>query len=241
MYRELAPVYDRLSSIDYKAWTDTLVQVFDRAGLEKGCRILDLACGTGNISLELAKRGYQVVGIDYSAEMLAVAEEKLRRYRVPLYQADMRKLPPLSGKFSAVVCLTDSLNYLSNIDEVHCVLHKLYKLTPGLLVFDINTPHYLENVLGNNQFDHVDDDLAFIWHNHFDALTNKCEMQITFFNQTSTNLYTRFDEVHVETAFGRAEIEQALAQTGWHLTAAYDGYSDRPAGEDSERWLFVAR
>jgi len=236
MYQSLAAVYDRLSKIDHNNWADFLEHIFSSAGRPVK-KVLDLACGTGSMSLELAKRGYQVTGADVSEDMLAVAEAKLRNYSVPLFKADMLELPPL-GKFDAVICLSDSLNYLTGPEELERVFSELHKVSPDVLIFDLNTPYYLAQVLGNNTFHHVEEDIAYFWENTFTS--DKSEMQITFFVRTEGEMFKRFAEVHEETAFELAQVQDILNRSGWQLINVYDGYSTSPAREDSQRWLFVA-
>ncbi len=239
MYRDLAKVYDRLTDIDAGQWADVVENIL-KAEVSPRARVLDLACGTGSISYELASRGYRMVGADLSEEMLAVAEGKLREFAVPLYKADMRRLPAL-GDFEAVICLSDSMNYLANEEELAGVLEGLHRLTPKLLIFDLNTPYYLSQVLGDNSFSHVEDDLAYVWDNSFDPEQGVCEMRLTFFVKSPGGpAYARFDEVHVEKAFKLARVRELLGETGWNLRGVYDGYTSRPAGMESERWLFVS-
>ncbi len=239
MYRDLAAVYDRLTDIDTGHWADVVEKIL-RTQVSPKARVLDLACGTGSMSYELASRGYQMVGADLSEEMLAVAEGKLRKFAVPLFKADMRRLPPL-GDFDAVICLSDSMNYLASQAELAEVFQGLHKLNPKLLIFDLNTPYYLGQVLGDNSFSHVEEDLAYIWENGFDPGRDLCEMRLTFFVKSPGGpAYARFDEVHLEKAFKLARVEELLGLTGWNLSGVYDGYSGRPAGIESERWLFVS-
>lgn len=240
MYVNMAAVYDRLSDVDYTNWADFLEGVFAQNGVSPGSRVMDLACGTGSMTLELAKRGYKVSGVDLSAEMLTVAEEKLRPFAVPLYRADMRSMPNF-GQFDTVVCLCDSLNYLSNVPELRTVLSGLQAMKPRLLIFDLNTTYYLAEVLGNNFFHHVDEEVAYIWENSYDSEANLCEMDITFFLRQKGNLYTRFEEVHHERAFSLTEVNEVLGQTGWELVQVFNGYRAESAKPDSWRWLFVAR
>lgn len=237
MYGSLAAVYDRLSTTDYSGWADFLERIFSSGG-RRVRKVLDLACGTGNIAYELAKRNYQVVGADLSEEMLAVAETKLRPFQVPLYKVDMREMPPLD-EFDAVVCLSDSFNYLTQPVELTGVFSRLNKISSQLLVFDLNTPHYLSSVLGKNTFTHKDDDVAYIWDNSFSWENGLCKMDLTFFLRSGKG-YTRFDEVHLEKAYERELVKELLEQAGWKLKHVYDGYSERPAREESWRWLFVA-
>ncbi len=237
MYAGLASVYDRLSTINHTQWAEFLEQLFSSHGLE-GKRILDLACGTGSMCKELAQRGYKPVGVDLAEDMLSVAESKLRGLGVPLYRADMRQLPPL-GRFDAILCLSDSFNYLRDPEELRQVFLRLRDMRPQMLVFDLNTPYYLGQVLGDNSFHHVEEDIAYIWENAYDPAEGLCEMQITFFARDSKDKYIRFDEVHVERAFGLEDIRQMLTDCGWQTVQVYDGYTHDKPDAKACRWLFL--
>jgi ubiquinone/menaquinone biosynthesis C-methylase UbiE len=237
MYQGLASIYDRLSTIDHSAWAHFLEHLFTTNSLS-GKRILDLACGTGNMCRELAQRGYKPVGVDLSEEMLAMSESKLRGLGVSLYRADMRCLPPL-GQFDAVLCLSDSFNYLNNLGEFREVLLSIREMQPQLLIFDLNTPYYLSQVLGENTFHQVEEDVAYIWENTYDAVNSVCEMQLTFFAREEKDKFVRFDEFHVEKSFELGEIKRLLLDTGWQLVSVYDGYTPNQPKGDSYRWLFL--
>ncbi|MDA8441674.1 MAG: class I SAM-dependent methyltransferase [Peptococcaceae bacterium] len=238
MYQDLAVVYDQLATIDYGQWAGFIDHIFQAVG-GKVHKVLDLACGTGNITCELARLGYQMTGVDLSEAMLSVAESKLRPWGVPLLQGDMRELP-LLGEFDAVVCTSDSLNYLLNASELAQVFSAVHRLEPDIFVFDLNTPHYLAEILGNNSFQHLEDDLAYIWDNSFAKGTAICTMELTFFLQQGGSSYRRFDETHREKAYALSTVRELLQQSGWYLWEVLDGYAARSAIPESERWVCVA-
>lgn len=171
-YRALASVYDRLNAdIDYAAWSGFMEACFDKFLPARPEIILDLACGTGRMTFPLADRGYDMIGIDGSAEMLAEAYEKStdRTIRIlaengrdelpegvttPLFlQQDMRSFE-LYGTIDAVVCCLDSLNYLTgdgDLDACLACIH-LYLAPGGLLIFDVNSPYKFSHTYGNNAY-----------------------------------------------------------------------------------------
>ena len=76
-YEAIARVYDKLNAeIDYTAWADFFEKCFDKYLAKKPSLVLDLACGTGRMTRELARRGYDMIGVDMSVDMLNVAKSK---------------------------------------------------------------------------------------------------------------------------------------------------------------------
>ena len=121
-YTAFAAIYDRvMRDVDYHNWAEHVICLAKRYKL-KGKKWLDLACGTGSTSLEMIPRGYEMTGIDFADEMLAIAAEKAGEegYKLPLYQGRMEKFARegLSTDFDMVICLYDSLNYLTEREDV---------------------------------------------------------------------------------------------------------------------------
>jgi 2-polyprenyl-3-methyl-5-hydroxy-6-metoxy-1,4-benzoquinol methylase len=154
-YAILASYYDRImEDIDYEAWCDFYEACFSENGLAPN-KILDLACGTGSISVPLAKRGYALTGLDLSSEMLALAQEKCdeARVRIRLSEQNIALFQAGSG-FDAIICSFDGINYLTSPKDVEscfsCVSETL--TDEGLFIFDISTPYKYENILADNAF-----------------------------------------------------------------------------------------
>jgi SAM-dependent methyltransferase len=137
-YDALAPAYDLLTGgHDHAAWAAQLEELAQRAGLS-GRRLLDVGCGTGSSALPMLARGYDVVGVDVSPGMLALAREKLGP-EVRLEPADMRQLPVL-GAFDLVWSVADGVNYLAPDELVPAFEGFRHNLAPdGLAVFDVDT------------------------------------------------------------------------------------------------------
>ena len=155
MYKRFADVYDQLvQDVPYSKWADYLQSAFLKFGQNPEL-ILELGCGTGSMAIELAKRGYDVIGLDISAEMLSKAYEKAKKNKTDILfiNQDMRNFR-LHGKVDAVLCLLDSLNYIPALSDVKKVFKLVSKyLNPsGLFIFDLNSPYKLSTVLGQNIF-----------------------------------------------------------------------------------------
>ncbi len=243
-YGALAVYYDRLMShIDYDAWATFAYSLLN---LDPASRplVLDLACGTGSMSVRLASRGLEVIGVDRSEEMLAAAESKAREWdvQVDFAQADLTSFE-LSGEADGAVCLFDSLNYLTSEGALRAALfHTARALRKGApLVFDVHTEERLRQI-GCETFGDVDRDLAYIWQSDYDEDTRICEMQVTLFVQDeASGLFRRYDEVHYERAHTALEIEAALAAAGFAIEAVYgaDALDVEIFGEGRE--FYVAR
>lgn len=245
MYANFASVYDRLMrEVPYAEWVRFLTELFKKHGIEAG-DILDLGCGTGNVTIPLAEMGYQVTGLDMSADMLAVAEEKARSRGLDVrwIQQDMREANLGELRFDLVISMTDSLNYLQTGEE----LKRVFVRTAGMLrdngwlIFDLNSLYKISCVFGNNVFTYLEDDVAYIWENRYDDASRTCYMDLTFFVREKDGRYIRFSENHHETGYPVGEIRDLLAEAGFHLVACYREGSFEGPGETTERIYFAAR
>ncbi|MBM7866894.1 methyltransferase domain-containing protein [Heliobacterium gestii] len=246
MYELLAGVYDRLmADVNYDEWVDFTEGVFARFGL-RPATVLDLACGTGAITERLLKRGYRVVGVDLSPDMLAVCadrqEEYLERGQLLLLNQDMRRLE-YPRQADAIVCFLDGLNYLPSKEDLTQTLKGVAAaLAPGgVLVADLHTEHKLATVLGNETFTEVREDLAYIWSNDYDADTRTVEMNLLFFVSRPDGLYERFEESHYQIWHTREEIESAVVQAGLTVEGLYGDLAGNAPTATSERFYLVAR
>lgn len=251
-YRPLAAYYDHLMAhVDYEAW---VVYVLERLGLPRRAPsrategaeppvILDLACGTGTIAVSLARRGYRVVGVDRSEEMLAVADEKARRAGVKIQWTlqDMRRFR-LPYKVDAAVSLFDSFNYLVEDGDLEKALAQTAKaLKPGApLVFDLHTESRLREY-GESLFADSGEEVSYIWESEYDEKLRLCTMAVALFVRGTDGRYTRHDEVHMERAFTPHEVEAALGRSGFELLGVFGELSQEHPRSDEGRVFYVAR
>ena len=127
-YHELAKSYDRLTNdVDYEATVDFYMQILAREGL-KPRTVVDLACGTGSVTEILARKGYQVTGVDMSEEMLTEAMSKVMDMeKPPLFLCQKLQNLHLSVAVDMAVCALDSLDYVTDPDDCAEAIRRTYK------------------------------------------------------------------------------------------------------------------
>ena len=240
-YGKLASLYDVLmQDVDREAWAAYVASFIPR-----GASVIECACGTGEISLRLAKMGYDVTATDISDDMLLEAAEKQRaaglsRSKLRFVRMDMRALTA-HKKADCVIACCDGVNYLTGRDDVKRFFASARDvLKPGgLLLFDISSRYKLENVLGNNAFVDNGADTPYMWQNYYDGETKLIRMELSFFRRKG-GLYERFDEVHIQRAHSVREIKSWLEEAGFECEAYGFLTREAPMAED-ERIQFAAR
>lgn len=245
-YETLAALYDSLmEETDYEQWADYMDRLLT-ANHCPGRRLLDLGCGTGNITIPLARRGYQITAVDLSAEMLAQAQAKSAALGVAVawQQQDMAALQ-LAGQpvFDAVIATFDAFNYLTEPEELQDLLHQINGLLAdgGILIFDVQTPYKLAQYLGDNIFTLHRPDVEYIWENHFDPEEQLCEMDITFFIRQDNGLYRRVRECHQERAYDLELLQMWLRFSDFEVLGVYRELTEQPVQPEDHRAVFVAR
>lgn len=255
-YEALAHVYDRLNAeIDYAAWANFFEACFDRFLATRPELILDLACGTGRMTLELAARGYDMIGVDGSADMLG--EAFLRndgKHQILWLQQDMRSFE-LYGTVGVVTCCLDSLNYLlspSDLAQCFSTVHN-YLDPDGIFLFDMNTPYKFQNIYGNNAYvledeltwqDGDEEEHAAIycgWQNTYHPDSGLCDFDLTLFEEMPDGSYRRSDEHQQERCYEWDTVRSYLEQTGFELLGVWSNFDFTPASDTTERWYVAAR
>lgn len=249
-YGGLAPYYDVLMAhVDYEGWVQFVARLLGigPAAAAARPRLLDLACGTGTFSVAFARRGFDVVAIDASPEMLAVAEEKARREGIGSILFTCQDLTEFSvdEPADAAISLFDSLNYLVDDGALEKALERVARaLKPGApFVFDLHTQarfrEYAESV-----FVERGDEVAYIWESEFDEERKVCAMHLTLFaakGGPSSGLYARYDEVHLERAFEPDHVVKALEDAGFEVEGIFGELELRPPAPDEGRCFYLAR
>lgn len=239
-YEVFADYYDELmQNVDYDGrakYIDSLIKRFKpNANL-----LVDLACGTGSMTVKFADIGYDVIGVDISEEMLSRARDKSNGNILYLCQS-MQKLD-MYGTIDAFVCTLDSLNHINGRDELCRALERvsLFLEPDGVFVFDMNTPYKHEKILENNTFVYETDSVYCVWQNEYEG-GGKINIVLDFFEEQENGSYERFCEDFSETAYSYADTEEMLRGSGLKLLAAYDDMTFNPPNEQSERIVFVAK
>lgn len=249
-YSEFARVYDLfMDNIPYEEWCGYLETLLKKYGVEEGL-VLDMGCGTGNITEGLRRRGYDMIGIDNSEEMLAVAIEKgmerepdAEELPQALYLCqDMRSFE-LYGTVKAAVSICDSMNYILEPEELLEVFRLVnnYLDPEGVFIFDLNTLYKYENILGEQTIGETREDHCFIWDNYYDRESRINEYVLNLFIQGGDGRYDRFEEVHYQKGYGLEEIRELIEGAGMRWEGAYDAFTMEAPKADSERIYIVAR
>ncbi len=242
-YEGLSACYDEFTEdVSYPCWADFFELLFSRHNAQVSS-ILDLACGTGTLSFILAERGYEVIGVDASPDMLSVAASKPCDSGIipPLFLCQEMEELDLYGTVDACVSCLDSINHLDGSDALDATLSRLkFFIRPGgLFIFDINTAYKFKTIDGQCFMRDGDDDVC-IWRAAYNESERRCLMMLDIFKRDG-KLWSRSYEEHEEYAFSKDEIISCLSENGFALEACYDELSDVPPRSDSMRVFYVAR
>ncbi|WP_066872847.1 class I SAM-dependent DNA methyltransferase [Clostridium mediterraneense] len=241
-YNKMAKVYDELinEDINYKDIADFLLKIAKRENVEFN-NYLDLACGTGNVGIHVAKEFKDNYFVDLSVDMLSEAEVKLRENKVKgkIICQDMCELN-LNKSFDLISCVLDSTNYILDDEDLKDYFKSVYNHLNdnGVFVFDINSYYKLSEILGNNIYTYNSEDIFYAWENIFED--EIVEMDLTFFVREGT-VYERFNEIHEERAYTEELIESIFKEVGFKMISKNDGYSDKEVEEKTERILYILK
>ena len=245
MYSAFAGFYDELTgNISYEErakYFDAIIKEF----YTEGPILLDLACGTGSLSVELSRLGYDVIGVDNSADMLSVAMQK--RYEtgqdILFLCQDMTELD-LYGTVDTTVCALDSINHVTDPKHVRKFFQgvSLFTVPGGLFLFDVNSPYKHRQVLGNNTFVYDVDSVYCVWQNEYEEETGIVNISLDFFAyDEESDSYSRSSEQFRERSYEPQWLEALLDETGFDVLAVYGDDSREAPKEDTQRLIYVAR
>lgn len=240
-YTSFAEVYDMfMDNVPYEEWSRYLTELLKEYRIEEGV-VCELGCGTGKMTRLLADAGYDMIGVDMSEDMLAIASMENPQQILYLCQ-DMRELE-LYGTVAAVVSVCDSMNYLLEEDDLLEVFQRVneYLEPGGVFLFDLNTIYKYETLLGETTICENRPEGSFIWENYYDVEEQINEYDLTLFIQEKENLYRKFEETHYQRGYSMEKIRTLLEEAGMEFVTAYDACTKNPPREDSERIYIVAR
>ena len=241
-YEALAASYDRLTNdVDYEATVAFYREILAAEGLRPRTAV-DLACGTGSVSVLLAKQGLRVIGVDMSEEMLTVAQQKTEGLQNPP-QFVCQKLQNLTlpRGVDLAVCALDSLDYITEPEDCAEAIRRVYRaLNPGgIFIFDVNTPEKLRAMDGQVFLDE-DDNVFCVWRGEFDEETNICTYGMDLF-QRQGRLWRRSCEEHREYAYSARQLSEYLKAAGFTNIRVYADRRMEPPRTGEQRIYFKAR
>ncbi|MBA2878899.1 class I SAM-dependent methyltransferase [Anoxybacillus ayderensis] len=243
-YERFASWYDQLmSDAPYDQWCALVERAV--SSYQTGKRMLDLGCGTGELALRLAEKGFDVTGIDVSEQMLAIAQMKAQERGVDLsfFQQDMRDFGPFEP-FDTIVIFCDSLNYLLQEEDVVATFSRVYDQlkSGGLFLFDVHSLFKMENVfLQHGTFASNDDEVSYIWNCYPGSWPHSVEHELTFFVRLDEGVYERVDEMHVQRTYDVDRYATWLKQAGFRLLHIWADFTEQQPTNESERIFFIAQ
>lgn len=244
MYGSFAYVYDKfMDDVPYTEWADYVQSLLEEYGIRDGL-VLDMGCGTGSLTELLAAKGYDMIGIDISSDMLDIAMEKREQSgRDILYLLqDMREFE-LYGTVRAAVSICDSMNYLMSKEELLQVFRLVnnYLDPDGIFIFDLNTAYKYREIIGDATIAENRESASFIWENTWYEEEQVNEYDLTIFAEETDGRYRKYEETHFQKAYLLSEVQRLLKQAGMEFLAAYDAFTREPVRPDSERIYVLAR
>ena len=243
-YTSFARVYDTfMDNIPYEEWAVYLTGLLNEYGVNDGL-ILDLGCGTGNMTELLAKEGYDMIGVDNAEEMLEIAMEKREKsgHDILYLLQDMREFE-LYGTVRAVVSVCDSVNYIDEEEDLTEVFRLVnnYLDPGGVFIFDFNTLYKYREILGDRTIAENREDCSFIWDNYYYEEERINEYELSIFIREKENLFRRYAETHFQRGYTLDEMIRMIKDSGLEFVTAYDAFTREAPKEDSERIYVIAR
>lgn len=245
MYEEFAKVYDHMmDNIPYEDWFQRIRSYLADKGIEQG-RICDLGCGTGIMTEMFAEAGFDMIGIDKSMDMLALARQKQEEKGADiLYLNQSMEQMELDGTVDAFISVCDSMNYLLHEGEMAELFQRVKKyLNPGgYFIFDLKTVFCFRDVIGNQTWVEQDDEVSYIWENYFYEEEDINEYMLTIFRKRpDSELYERVEEAHYQRVYQWERLQKLLQEAGLEAVGCYDENMNGPVRENSERMYVIAK
>lgn len=240
-YDALGIIYDALGHHDYAAWGAYLAELLGAFGVKPGNRLIDAACGTGGITLELFRAGYAVLGIDISQQMLTEAATKAMRAgaAITFVRQDIRAMR-IHRPADGIICACDAVNYLLTAEDLGKFLRSARRSLRkgGALLFDVSSEEKLRAMDGQLYGEETDDS-AYLWTNAVDEETRVITMDITLFIR-QWEYFRREREQHSLRIWSEGEIASALAQAGYELKGTYAAFTRDTPKSGCDRIQFAA-
>lgn len=255
-YTDFAYVYDTfMDETPYEEWSAFLREMIEKYGVSKPVRskdllqseknlVLDLGCGTGTLTELLADAGYDMIGVDCSADMLELAMEKRQAsgHEILYLQQDMRELE-LYSTVGTVISVCDSLNYILKEEELETVFKLVhnYLFPGGIFIFDFNTVYKYAEVIGDTTIAEDREECSFIWDNYYHEEEQINEYEVTVFVKETDSLYRRFTETHYQRGYTVSQMEKLVKEAGLHILLLLDADTHDKVTDTSERVYMIVQ
>lgn len=271
-YTDFAEVYDTfMDETPYREWADLIAGLIEKYGISRPVKengalketaktadgteaalrsernlVLDLGCGTGTLTELLSGKGYDMIGIDNSQEMLNIAMDKKEKSKSGILYLcqDMRDLD-LYSTVGTVISVCDSVNYLLEDGDVEDTfsLVENYLYPGGLFIFDFNTVYKYETIIGDATIAENRDECSFIWENYYHEKEHINEYDLTIFvkEDQKRELFRRFSETHYQRGYTLKEMEEFVIKAGMEIILELDADTRETPGAESERIYIAAR
>ncbi|MBB2182066.1 class I SAM-dependent methyltransferase [Lachnospiraceae bacterium MD1] len=256
-YTGFASVYDMfMDNVPYEEWAEYICDLLRRHQINSGL-VLELGCGTGNLTRQLAAKGYDMIGVDNSEEMLSIARDKSENSDDSILYLcqDMREFE-LYGTVSAAISVCDSMNYILTEEDLLKVFRLVnnYLDPKGIFIFDLDTQYAYQEVLGDHTIAENREEGSFIWENTYYEQEMINEVNLTLFipeqddsfqsakmNNDNAGLFRRYEETHYRRAYTIDTMKRLIEEAGMEWITVYDAYTVEEPKEDSERVYIIAR
>ncbi len=244
-YGIFSSVYDILTeNVEYERIADKICSLLHENGVDGGL-LLDLGCGTGTLSFLLEKKGYDVIGVDPSEDMLMVAnEKKYDENSSAIFLCQSGEKLDLFGTIDCAVSVLDTVNHIPSLDNIKEAFKKisLFMNLNGIFIFDINTIFKHKEILADNTFVYDLDEVYCIWQNSFDSKNQRTDIDLDFFIKNEDDeCYERFSESFSEYAYNTEDILNALTECGFEIVSLCDDYTDNAVNEQTQRITITAK
>lgn len=237
-FETFALIYDQV--MDDSLYDDWLTFTLRHLNGQK--RLLELACGTGELAIQFAKQGFEVTALDLSEEMLTVANQQAQEKQavVQFVQADMLDLSDI-GSYEIVTCYSDSICYLADEKEVQKAFKQVYQVLKeeGIFLFDVHSLYQMDKIFPDYNYHYQTEDFAFLWESYPTEKPHSIEHFLTFFIKNGEETFIREDELHLERTYPLETYETLLKQAGFNRVELCADFKDSEPSATSKRWFFV--